>query len=206
MDFKGRAQKWDNETMIKRSEVIAKKINEIVGNKKDCSIMEYGCATGLIGFDLCDNFRKVTLIDAEEEMINVVKEKIDTYKTTNVFPKKLDLTKETYSGEKFDIIYTSMTLHHIIDTKNIVKILYNLLNENGVFCVVELDKEDGSFHINEKNFDGHNGFEHETMENAFKNAGFSNIKSETFFNGEKKNQKKIIPYSLFYTIGEKQEK
>ena len=44
------------------------------------------------------------------------------------------------------------------------------------------------------------------MENAFKNAGFSNIKSKTFYNGEKKYQEKIIPYSLFYTIGEKQGK
>lgn len=204
MDFKGRAKKWDNDTRIKRSEIIAKKISEIVGNKKACSIMEYGCATGLIGFNLCNDFRKVTLIDAEEEMINVVKEKIDNYKTTNVFPKILDLTKETYSEEKFDIIYTSMTLHHIIDTKNIVKVLYDLLNENGILCVVELDKEDGSFHINQKNFDGHNGFEHEIMENAFRNSGFSNIKSETFFNGQKKYENKIIPYSLFYTIGEKQ--
>ncbi len=203
MDFKGRAKNWDSDTMIKRSEVVANKLKEILGNQKESSIMEYGCATGLISFNLVDNFKKLTLMDSEEEMINVVKDKIEVYETSNVFPVKVDLTNEIYTGEKFDIIYTSMALHHIIDTEKIVKIFYNLLNEDGILCVVELDKEDGSFHINEKNFNGHNGFEHETMENSFKHAGFSNIKSETFFNGKKIYQEKIIPYSMFYTVGKK---
>lgn len=203
MDFKGRAKTWDNDAMIKRSEVVSNKLSEILGDQKDSSIMEYGCATGLISFNLVDKFKKITLMDAEEEMINVVKEKIEAYETSNVFPIKINLINETYIGEKFDIIYTSMALHHIIDTEKIVKIFYNLLNENGILCVVELDKEDGSFHINEKDFNGHNGFEHEVMEKAFRNAGFSNIKSETFFNGQKVYQEKFIPYSMFYTIGKK---
>ena len=203
MDFKGRAKNWDSDTMIKRSELVANKLKEIFGNQKESSIMEYGCATGLISFNLVDNFKKLTLMDSEEEMINVVKEKIEVYETNNVFPVKISLTNETYTGVKFDIIYTSMALHHIMDTEKIVKIFYNLLNEDGILCVVELDKEDGSFHINEKNFNGHNGFEHEIMENAFKHAGFSSIKSETFFNGKKIYQEKIIPYSMFYTVGKK---
>jgi len=203
MDFKGRAKKWDNDAMIKRAEVVAEKISELIGNQKENSAMEYGCATGLISFNLVDKFKNITLMDSEEEMINVVKEKIDEYQTTNVVPINIDLENEIYTEEKFDIIYTSMTLHHILDTENIIKIFYNLLNKNGILCVVDLDKEDGSFHINEKDFNGHNGFEHNYIENAFKNAGFLNIKSETFFSGKKTYQDKIIPYSMFYTIGKK---
>lgn len=203
MSFKGRAKNWDNDRMIERAEVVANKISEIVGNQKDASIMEYGCATGLISFNLCNNFRKLTLMDSEEEMINVVKEKIETYQTSNVFPILMDLTKETYTEKKFDIIYTSMALHHILDTENIIKTFYNLLNKNGILCIIELDKEDGSFHINSKDFSGHNGFEHEYLENALKNCGFSNIKSETFFNGQKSYKENTIPYSMFYTVGNK---
>jgi ubiquinone/menaquinone biosynthesis C-methylase UbiE len=203
MDFKGRAKTWDSDSMIKRSDAISKEISEILGNKETCDIMEYGCATGLISFNLCDKFKTLTLMDSEEEMLDVVKEKIEYYKTTNVIPKKIDLTKEKYLDGKFDIIYTSMTLHHILDTESIVKTFYSLLEENGILCVVELDKEDGSFHMNEKNFDGHNGFEHSDMEKAFKEAGFEDIESKTFFNGEKIYKENIIPYSLFYTIGKK---
>ncbi len=183
--------------------MVAEKINEIVGDKKDISVMEYGCATGLISFNLCDKFRKLTLMDSEEEMLDVVKEKIETYQTSNIFPVLIDLTQESYTQEKFDLIFTSMTLHHILDIENIIKIFYDLLNENGILCIIDLDKEDGSFHINEKNFKGHNGFEHREIEDTLKSVGFSNIKSETFFQGQKVYEEKKISYSMFYAVGQK---
>lgn len=203
MDFKGRAKSWDNDRIIKRSEIIANKINELVGNKPNSYIMEYGCATGLISLNLCHKFKKLTLMDSEEEMIKVVNEKIKLYKTSNVSPIKIDLTKETYEKEKFDLIYTSLTLHHVLDIENIVKIFYSLLNKNGILCIIELDKEDGSFHGDVKNFKGHNGFLHKDIENTLRKVGFSNLNSETFFHGERTYDEKHIPYSIFYTIGEK---
>ncbi len=202
MDFKGRAQNWDSDARIQRSEIIANKICEMVGNSKDSSVLDYGCATGLIGFNLCDKFRKVTLMDSEKEMLDVIHEKIETNKISNVFPVLKDLTKEDCE-EKFDVIYTSMALHHIIDTQKMIKKFYDLLNENGTLCIIELDKEDGSFHMNEKQFNGHNGFEQKYMQEILKNSGFSNIKSETFFHGEKTYQEKRILYSLFFAIGNK---
>lgn len=203
MSFGGRAKDWDNDSRIKRSKIVAEKINEIMGNKKYNSIMEYGCATGLISLNLCDKFKKVTLMDSEKEMIKIVKEKLDKCKISNVLPIQIDLMDEAYNGEKFDLIYISLTLHHIPDTENIIKIFYNLLNENGMLCIIDLDKEDGSFHMNQKDFNGHNGFEHSYMENIFESVGFSNIKSDTFYNGEKIYKEKTIPYSLFYTVGYK---
>lgn len=199
MSFKDRAKEWDNDKRIKRSKIIADKISDIIGNQKNFSIMEYGCATGLIGFNLCNKFKKITLMDAEEEMINVVKEKILNYETDNVFAKKIDLTKETYENEKFDVIFTSLTLHHIKDVKGIISKFYKMLNKNGILCIIELDKDDGSFHINSKEFDGYDGFEHQYMENVLNNVGFSNVKSETFFHDIKNGK----DYSLFYTVGSK---
>lgn len=92
----------------------------MVGNSKDSSVLDYGCATGLIGFNLCDKFRKVTLMDSEKEMLDVIHEKIETNKISNVFTVLKDLTKEDCE-EKFDVIYTSMALHHIIDTQKMIK-------------------------------------------------------------------------------------
>lgn len=199
MSFKGRAKEWDNDKRIKRSKIIADKINNIIGKQQNISIMEYGCATGLISFNLCNKFTKITLMDSEEEMINTVKEKILAYETSNVFAIKIDLIKESYTREKFDVIYTSLTLHHIKDIECIIEKFYNLLNKNGILCIIELEKDDGSFHMNYKEFNGHNGFERQYMENILKNTGFSNVKSKTFFHDIKNNR----PYSLFYTIGNK---
>lgn len=201
MSFESRAKEWDNNSRIERSKVVADKINEIIGNEEYNSVMEYGCATGLISFNLCDKFKKITLMDSEKEMINIVKQKVEKYRNENIFPIQIDLMNELYKQEKFDLIYTSLTLHHILDTEKIIKIFYNLLNKNGMLCIIDLDKEDGSFHINQKDFRGHNGFEHRYMENIFESVGFSNIESDTFYNGEKIYKEKTIPYSLFYTAG-----
>ena len=203
MSFESRAKDWDNDSRIKRSKIVAEKINEIIGNEKYNSIMEYGCATGLISLNLCDKFKKVTLMDSEKEMIKIVKEKLYKCEKNNVFPIQIYLMNESYKEEKFDLIYTSLTIHHIQNTEKIIKIFYNLLNENGMLCIIDLDKEDGSFHINQKDFNGHNGFEHRYMENIFESVGFSNIDSDTFYNGEKIYKEKTIPYSLFYTVGYK---
>lgn len=136
-------------------------------------------------------------------MIEIVKEKVHKYKRNNIFPIQINLMNELYKEGKFDFIYTCLTLHHILDTEKIIKIFYNLLNEDGMLCIIDLDKEDGSFHINQKDFNGYNGFEHRYMENIFESVGFSNIKSDTFYNGEKIYKEKTIPYSLFYTVGYK---
>lgn len=203
MNFKDRAKNYDNEATIKRSKIIAEKIIEIVGENKKSSVMEYGCATGLIGFNLCDKYKKITFMDSEEEMLNIIKEKNKNYKFINVSTKNINLIKEEYSKETFDIIYTSLTLHHIIDLKKIIKIFYNLLNENGILFIIDLDTDDGSFHMDTKDFNGYNGFEHQYIENILKNIGFSSLKSKTFFHGIRQVNEKEIPYSIFYTVGYK---
>lgn len=203
MNFKDRAKSWDNEATIKRSKIIAKKIVDVVGENKKYSVMEYGCATGLIGFNLCDKYKKITFMDSEEEMLNRVKEKNKSYKFLNISTTNIDLTKEEYSKEKFDIIYTSLKLHQIIDLEKIIKIFYNLLNEKGILFIIDLDTDDGSFHMDTKDFNGYNGFEHHYIENILKNSGFSNLKSETFFHGIRQVKEKAIPYSIFYTVGYK---
>lgn len=41
MSFGSRAKNWDNEARIERSKKVAEKVNEIIGNEKYNSIMEY---------------------------------------------------------------------------------------------------------------------------------------------------------------------
>lgn len=100
MSFKGRAKNWDNDARIKRSKMVAEKIDEMIGKEEYNSIMEYGCATGLISFYLCDKFKKVTLMDSEREMIEIVKEKVHKYKRNNIFPIQINLMNEYIGKDK----------------------------------------------------------------------------------------------------------
>ena len=62
-----------------------------------------------------------------------------------------------------------MVLHHIQDISRLANKFYTLLNDGGQVIIVDLDKEDGSFHKNEPGFNGHNGFEQEKLKEIFRN-------------------------------------
>ncbi|MBZ9634047.1 hypothetical protein [Clostridium sp. FP1] len=60
-----------------------------------------------------------------------------------------------------------------------------------------MDKEDGSFHKNYPDYDGHNGFNQDALKNILISAGFKDIQANTFFYGEKIIEGQKNNYSLF---------
>ncbi|WP_238902360.1 MULTISPECIES: class I SAM-dependent DNA methyltransferase [unclassified Clostridium] len=202
MFFDDYAKKWDTDRRINRAKIIAEEIVNSIEINKGCSAMEFGCGTGLISFNLVEKFENITLIDSSKGMIDVVKEKIEKYEVDNMKPYAIDLFNEEII-EKFDLIYTSMVLHHIQDIAGLANKFYTLLNDGGQVIIVDLDKEDGSFHKNEPGFNGHNGFEQEKLKEIFIEVGFRDAESTTFFYDEKKIEEKNIKYSLFIMKAQK---
>ncbi|QLY78447.1 class I SAM-dependent methyltransferase [Clostridium intestinale] len=196
MFFDDYAKKWDTDRRINRAKIISDEIANSIDINKGCSAMEFGCGTGLISFNLVEKFENITLIDSSRGMIDVVKEKIEKYEVDNMKPYALDIFDEEII-ETFDVIYTSMVLHHIQDISGLANKFYALLNDGGQVIIVDLDKEDGSFHKNEPGFNGHNGFDQEKLKKIFLEAGFKAVESNTFFYDEKKIEGKNIKYSLF---------
>ena len=88
-------------------------------------------------------------------------------------------------------------LHHIEDTEGITRNFYELLNEDGYLCIVDLNEEDGSFHKNYPDFNGHNGFNQNELKNILISNGFKNVESKTFYYDEKIIEGEKINYSLF---------
>jgi len=64
-----------------------------------------------------------------------------------------------------------------------------------------LDEEDGSFHKNHPEFDGHNGFNQEELSKTLKSCGFKDIESNTFYYDEKTIENEKVKYSLFLMKG-----
>lgn len=202
MFFDDYAKKWDTDRRINRAKIISEEISNSIEINKEYSAMEFGCGTGLISFNLVEKFENITLIDSSKGMIDVVKEKIEKYEVDNMKPYAIDLFNEEII-EKFDLIYTSMVLHHIQDISGLANKFYTLLNDGGQVIIVDLDKEDGSFHKNEPEFNGHNGFDQEKLKNIFIEVGFRDAESTTFFYDEKKIEGKNIKYSLFIMKAQK---
>ena len=197
MSFDNYAKTWDTDERIDRAKIVAKEISNSIDINRKYSAMEFGCGTGLVSFNIYDKFERITLVDSSKGMIDILKSKIDKYKVNNMFPYHLDILSGNSIEMKFDVIYNSMVLHHVPDTKNIIKTFYELLNNDGYLCIVDLDEEDGSFHKKYPEYDGHNGFNQEALKNILINSGFKDIESNTFFYGEKIIEGQKVNYSLF---------
>lgn len=197
MRFDDYAKNWDTDERINRAKIVADEISKSIDIDKNYSAMEFGCGTGLVSFNLCDKFKKINLVDSSKGMIDILNFKISKYHVNNMVTNCLDISDKNSLDMNFDVIYNSMVLHHIHNTASIIKSFYELLNKDGYLCIVDLDEEDGSFHKDHPDFDGHNGFNQECLKSILISAGFNDIESNSFFYGEKIVEGNKINYSLF---------
>lgn len=195
---------WDSERRKNRAKLIAEEISKSIQIKKQYTALEFGCGTGLLSFCLKDKFEMITLVDTSKGMIDVLKSKIEKYKMNNMRAHQIDINRNhILADNSYDIIYTSMALHHIIDTETTIENLYRLLKKDGYLCIVELDEDDGSFHKEEKDFNGHNGFNQNSLENLLLEIGLEEVKANTFYNDKKLVGETNVKYSLFLMVGRK---
>ena len=103
MKFDDEAKEWDNARRIERAVVIADEIRKSLGDTKDKSALEFGCGTGLISFNLKDDFKDITLLDLSQEMINVLNDKIKTSRVSNMKSMCCDLF-DTKIEKQYDVL------------------------------------------------------------------------------------------------------
>ncbi|ABR47614.1 Methyltransferase type 12 [Alkaliphilus metalliredigens QYMF] len=203
MNFDIEAVNWDSEKRIKRAEIIADEIIKSIEIKEQYIAMEFGCGTGLISFNLYDEFKHVVLVDTSKGMVDILNEKIQEAKIKNMTPLQREINDEVVFTNKFDVIYTSMALHHVVDVETTLKSLYKFMNNNGYLCIVELTEDDGSFHKLEENFNGHNGFNQNELKKMLGKIGFKDVKTNIFYNDNKIIGDLKINYSLFIMVARK---
>lgn len=200
MSFDDVALHWDTPERKERAQKLAASILHSIGDAPKNTALEFGCGTGLISFALREHFERITCTDVSAGMLHVLRQKIEGAGASNlIVSDPSDLTQKEHIGA-YDVIYSSMVFHHIIDVQAQLTALYPLLKPNGLLITIDLDQEDGSFHRAEPDFNGHNGFARETFAGWMQDSGFCDIQFETAYEGKKGD----IPYSLFLCKGRKQ--
>jgi predicted TPR repeat methyltransferase len=87
------------------------------------------------------------------------------------------MTSTAAPEERFDLILTVMVLHHIVDLEPVLAGFAALLADGGTLCVVDLEENaDGSYHRSNPDFEGHDGFERDTLTRRLGTAGFTGIR------------------------------
>ncbi len=196
-EFDKKAEKWDeNQERNDRAKIVADGILKELEVRPDMNAFEYGCGTGLLSMQLQDCFSKIIMADNSEGMLEVLKDKIEQKEITKMKVSFLDLTKDPIPEEKFNVIYTLMTLHHISNLDIVINKFSNMLENEGYLCIADLQKEDGSFHGDD--FKGHNGFDRQELEGLLSKYNFTTLSYQIIYERKKvvEGEEKVFPIFL----------
>ena len=201
-EFDEKAAAWDAKPIrVERAQAAAKGIAAGVALDVRMKALEYGCGTGLVSFALQSQLGHITLADSSAGMLAVLREKIAAAAIRNMTPRQLDLMIDPLPTERFQLIYTLLTLHHIPDTARLLRAFFQLLDAPGYLCVADLDTEDGTFHEDE--FHGHLGFDRKELGALAEQIGFRDVRFTTVFHMIKDVQGLRKDFPIFLMVAEK---
>ena len=194
--FDSKARQWDENPVFQdRADKIATAIAAAVPLNTSMRALDYGSGSGMLSFPLRDKLGHITLKDTSPGMLAVAAEKIAAAGITNMTTRQMDLTAAALPDERYDLIFSSMTLHHVPDTAAILAAFHTLLNPGGWLCIADLDKEDGSFHGIQ--VDVHHGFERAALTELTQAAGFVGTAFQTVFEITKDQPEGKRAYPVF---------
>lgn len=198
-EFDAKAATWDADPVkVARAAAVAEGIRCRVKLSPDVRAMEFGSGTGLLSFFLQPDLGHVTLVDSSEGMLKVAARKIADGGIDNMTTLQLDLNTDPLPEQRFELIYSLMTVHHVPDTARLLRDLLTLLETGGHLCVADLDAEDGSFHG--EGFDGHNGFDRMHLETLAEQAGFQAVDFSTVFHMTRVKDGVAQEYPIFLMV------
>jgi 2-polyprenyl-3-methyl-5-hydroxy-6-metoxy-1,4-benzoquinol methylase len=178
-DFDKEAAQWDAKPeRIKLANDVANAIIREAAPLRDVNALDFGCGTGLIMLSLQPHVKTITGVDSSKGMLEVLRGKIKSQGLGNVYAMFVDFEKGVRVQGAYDLIVSSMTLHHVQDTAGLFRQWYALLMPGGRVFFSDLDSEDGAFHQDNTGV-FHHGFDRERLKTLLHEAGFRDIRDTT---------------------------
>jgi ubiquinone/menaquinone biosynthesis C-methylase UbiE len=173
--FDRMAAEWDsNPTRVALARAVGDAIRAAVPLRPEMQALDFGAGTGLVTLGLLAHVSDITAVDASGEMLCVLAEKLRALHIDNVHTLQCDIACAPLPANSFDLIVSSMVLHHLPDVPGVLQRLRPCLRVGGWIALADLDAEDGSFHA-DKTGVFHQGFERDTVCRWLEQAGFSDV-------------------------------
>lgn len=204
--FDRRAAAWDaNPERLKLHKKLAQAVCRKLPLRKTWRCLDFGCGTGLAAFLLADRLGEIICLDFSAGMIQELNRKLQQPGTPgNLVSRCAALRENTFPGETFDFLFTILALHHIEDVASLIKIFAGIIKSGGYLAIIDLDREDGSFHKGSEVSVPHRGFARDYLEGLLRAAGFGDISSTTAAHYERRNEDGVSRfYPLFLISGKK---
>lgn len=203
-DFDKEAAAWDeNPARVKLADDVAAAISRQVPLNAGMEVLDFGCGTGLLTLRLAPRVRSMTGVDSSRGMLDVLVAKVMKQNLSNVrtLCLDLDLGRGGALPGVYDLIVSSMTLHHIEKTDALLGRFYEALSPSGRLCLADLDLDDGQFHSDNRGV-FHFGFDRAALRHAFADAGFASMQDTTAAEVVKPGSDgKLRRFSIFLITG-----
>jgi 2-polyprenyl-3-methyl-5-hydroxy-6-metoxy-1,4-benzoquinol methylase len=176
--FDERARDWDTPDRIERAEAVARIIHERIPLGREARIIDIGAGTGLLGLAvraLNGGARELVLAEPSAGMREVASLKVAATGLTDVMVTSYDVTSDAPSDGAFDLAVSLLVLHHVEDTRLVLRAVHALLTSQGWMALADLDSEDGSFHDPDAPGIHHHGFERAHVATLAREAGFTEV-------------------------------
>jgi tRNA (cmo5U34)-methyltransferase len=164
-DFDAVAAVWDEEPRrVALAQDIVTAIRRELPLAKGMEVLDYGCGSGLVTLGLQPFIGRITGADSSQGMLQVLSRKVQERGLANVVTTFIDLEQQRLEGS-YDLIVSSMTLHHVDKVAALIGSLVQMLNPGGWLALADLESEDGSFHDDSTGV-YHRGFDREFFRSA----------------------------------------
>jgi ubiquinone/menaquinone biosynthesis C-methylase UbiE len=179
--FDEAAATWDSEPL---RIALMKAVGEcILGEARpsaDMEVLDYGCGTGLVSLYLLPHVRSVTGADSSPGMLEVLERKLAAGAIANMRVLRLDLEHDAVPARRYDMIVSSMTLHHVADTECVLTAFHRMIRPGGTLCIADLDTEPGTFHPDAAAAGvHHHGFDRVELRRRLEGIGFTHLRDRT---------------------------
>lgn len=168
----------------------------------DIQALEYGCGTGLVGMQLAGAVGRLTAVDTSAGMLEELRTKIRSLGVNNVTPLLISPDRWSLPTSAYDLVFSSMVLHHIEDTEGLIRNIHQVLKPGGFVALADLEREDGTFHDDPAGI-MHHGFDPQALSGLLKGLGFTGLQARTIHTVCKQSDDGERSYPVFLITGQK---
>jgi ubiquinone/menaquinone biosynthesis C-methylase UbiE len=179
-DFDKEAALWDEKPQrVKLATEVAEAMVQRVALTPTMEALDFGCGTGLLTLQLQPLVRSITGVDSSAGMLAVLEDKINRLQLANVRTLLCDLDQGERLTGRYDLVVSSMTLHHIREVDTLLRQWHDVLAPGGTLAVADLDSEGGRFHGDDNTGVFHFGFDRAALSLSAAQTGFNELSVET---------------------------